>query len=74
MSAQGSSHSYCEDDGQISLPSTPPPVSVSPNSLDALLSDVPTLNAVTLRGILGKAISTIRQAQHQQKIHLLFFS
>ena len=31
--------------------------------MDALLSDVPTLDAVTLRGILGGTIGTIRQAQ-----------
>ena len=63
MSAQESTHSCCEDDGQISLPPTPPPMSVSPTSLDALLSDVPTLDAATLRGILGGAIGSIRQAQ-----------
>ena len=63
MSAQGSFHSCCEDNGQISLPPTPPPVFISPSSLDTLLSDVPTLDAVTLRGILSGAIGTIHQAQ-----------
>ena len=63
MSAQGSTHSCCKDDGQISRSPTPPPVSVSPSSLDALLGDVPNLDATTLRGILGEAIGTIHQTQ-----------
>ena len=63
MSAQGSSHSCCEDDAAISVSPTPPPVSVSPTSLDNLLRDVPNLDAATLWGILGGAISTMRQAQ-----------
>ena len=63
MSAQGSSHSCCEDDAPISVSPTPPPVSVSPASLDLLLQDVPNLNVVTLRGILGGAIGTMQQNQ-----------
>jgi hypothetical protein len=69
MSAQGSTHSCCEDDAPISVSPTPPPVSVSPTSLDNLLRDVPNLDAATLRGILGGAIGTMRQAQeaHDRK-------
>ena len=63
MSAQGSSHSCCEDDAAISVSPTPPPISVSPASLDLLLRDVPNLDVVTLRGILGGAIGTMRQNQ-----------
>ena len=63
MSAQGSSHSCCEDDAAISVSPTPPPVSISPASLDLLLRDVPNLDVVTLRGILGRAIGTMRQNQ-----------
>lgn len=63
MSAQESTHSCCEDDAPIFVSPTPPLVSVSPSSLDALLGDVPNLDAITLRGILGGAIGTIRQAQ-----------
>jgi hypothetical protein len=62
MSAQGSTHS-CAGDDYISRSPTPPPVSVSPSSLDTLLADVPNLDATTLRGILGGAIGTIRQVQ-----------
>ena len=47
----------------ISVSPTPPPVSVSPVSLDLLLRDVPNLDVVTLRGILGGAIGTMRQNQ-----------
>ena len=47
----------------ISVSPTPLPVSVSPTSLDNLLRDVPNLDAATLRGILGRAIGTMRQAQ-----------
>jgi hypothetical protein len=63
MSAQGSTHSCCEDDAPISVSPTPPPVSVSPASLDLLLRDVPNLDVSTLRGILGGAIGTMRQNQ-----------
>ena len=63
MSAQGSTHSCCEDNAPISVSPTPPPASVSPASLDLLLRDVPNLDVVTLRGILGRAISTMRQNQ-----------
>ena len=63
MSAQGSSHSCCEDDAAILVSPTPPPVSVSPASLDLLLRDIPNLDIVTLRGILGGAIGTMRQNQ-----------
>jgi hypothetical protein len=62
MSAQGSTHSCAEDD-YVSRSPTSPPVSVSPNSLDTLLGDVPNLDAATLWGILGGAIGTIRQVQ-----------
>ena len=69
MSAQGSTHSCCENDAAISVSPTPPPVSVSPTSLDNLLQDVPNLDATTLRGILGGAIGTMQQAQeaHERK-------
>ena len=63
MSAQESFYSCCEDNGQISLPPTPPPVSVSLSLLNDLLRNVPTLDAATLRRILGRAIGTIRQTQ-----------
>jgi hypothetical protein len=63
MSAQGSTHSCCEDDVAISVSPTPPPVSVSLMSLDNLFRDVPNLDAATLRGILGGAIGTMHQAQ-----------
>ena len=69
MFAQGSTHSCCEDDAAISVSPTPPPVSVSPASLDLLLQDVPNLDVGTLRGILGGAIGTMRQNQeaHDRK-------
>ena len=63
MSAQGSTHSCCEDDAAIAVSPSPPPVSVSPASLDLLLRDVPNLDVATLRGILGGAIGTMRQNQ-----------
>ena len=66
MSAQGSTHSCCEDNATISVSPTPPPVSISLNSLDTLLRDVPNLDATTLRGILGRAIGTLR---HTQEAH-----
>ena len=77
MLAQGSTHSCCKDNNQISCSLTPLPVSVSPTSLDTLLNEVSTLDAVTLQRILGGAVSTIHQTQkahickHQEKIHLL---
>ena len=63
MSAQGSTHSCCEDDGAISVSPTLPPISVSPTLLDALLGDIPNLDAATVRGILGGAIGTMRHTQ-----------
>ena len=71
MSAQGFTHSCCEDDGNYPVaPEGQVPnshsltslsVSVSPTSLDTLLRDVPNLDASTLQRILGRAIGTIRQ-------------